>query len=99
MEKITLSERTQFNSMFQPQILRNANGLKVPLICMQPGQFIPPHPGGAGVFYIVKGKATMSVEGKDVSVSAGDMIFIEKGETRGIQAQEELTAFAVHFTG
>lgn len=99
MDKITLSERTQFNPMFQPQILRSGNGLKVPLICMTPGQFIPPHPGGMGVFYIVKGKATMTIEGKDVMVSAGDMIFIEKGETRGIQAVEELTAFAVHVTG
>lgn len=99
MEKITLPERIQFSPMFQPQILRNANGLKVPLICMQPGQFIPPHPGGTGVFYIVEGKATMTIEGKDVAVSAGDMIFIEKGENRGIKAVEKLTAFAVHFTG
>lgn len=99
MEKITLSERTQFNSMFQPQILRNADGLKVPLICMNAGQFIPPHPGGTGVFYIVKGKATMTIDEKDVLVSAGDMIFIEKGENRGIKAIEELTAFAVHITG
>lgn len=99
MEKITLSERTRFNPMFQPQILRNADGLKVPLICMNPGQFIPPHPGGTGVFYIVKGTATMTIEGKEVAVSAGDMVFIEKGETRGIQAVEELTAFAVHITG
>ena len=98
MEKITLPERLQFNSMFQPQILRNADGLKVPLICMNPGQFIPPHPGGQGVFYIVEGKATMTVEGKEVAVAAGDMIFIEKGETRGIKAVEKLTAFAVHFT-
>lgn len=99
MEKITLSERAQFNTMFQPQILRNAGGVKVPLICMMPGQYIPPHPGGTGVFYIVKGKATMTIEEKEVTVSAGDMIFIEKGENRGIQAVEELTAFAVHITG
>ena len=99
MEKITLSERIQFNPMFQPQILRNANGLKIPLICMEPGQFIPPHPGGTGVFYIVEGKASMTIEGKDVAVSAGDMIFIEKGESRGIKAVEKLVAFAVHTAG
>lgn len=99
MEKITLPERIQFNSMFQPQILRNANGLKVPLICMEPGQFIPPHPGGTGVFYIMEGKATMTIEGKEVAVSAGDMIFIDKGESRGIKAVEKMVAFAVHTAG
>ncbi len=99
MEKITLSERIQFGPMFQPQIVRNANGLKVPLICMEPGQFIPPHPGGTGVFYIMEGKGTMTIEGKEVAVSAGDMIFIEKGEARGIKAVEKLIAFAIHFTG
>jgi quercetin dioxygenase-like cupin family protein len=37
----------------------------------------------------------MTVDGADVDVVPGDMIFIDKGEVRGIRAVEELLAFAV----
>ena len=96
MELIDLMERASFSEQFAPQILRRASGYKVPLICMEPGQQIPPHPGGTGVFYIVSGKGIMTIEGKEVVVEAGNMIFIEEGESRGIKATETMTAFAVH---
>ncbi len=96
MELIDLMERASFSDQFAPQILRRADGYKVPLICMEPGQQIPPHPGGTGVFYIVSGKGVMTIEGKEVVVEAGNMIFIEEGESRGIKATETMTAFAVH---
>ena len=96
MEFIDLMERARFSDEFAPQILRRTAGYKVPLICMEPGQQIPPHPGGTGVFYIVSGKGIMTVEGKEVDVEAGNMIFIEEGESRGIRAVETMTAFAVH---
>ena len=96
MELIDLMERASFSDQFAPQILRRTPGYKVPLICMEPGQQIPPHPGGTGVFYIVSGKGIMTIEGKEVVVEAGNMIFIEEGESRGIKATETMTAFAVH---
>ncbi len=96
MELIDLMERASFSDEFSPQILRRTQGYKVPLICMEPGQQIPPHPGGTGVFYIVSGKGIMTIEGKEVNIEAGNMIFIEEGETRGIRATETMTAFAVH---
>ena len=96
MELIDLMERASFSDEFAPQILRRTPGYKVPLICMEPGQQIPPHPGGTGVFYIVSGKGIMTVEGKEVNIEAGNMIFIEEGESRGIRATETMTAFAVH---
>lgn len=99
MEVIDLNEKASYGEQFAPQILRNTPTYKTPLICMEPGQEIPPHPSGTGVFYIVSGKAVMTIEGKEVEVSAGNMIFIEKGETRGIRAVEKLMAFAVHITG
>ncbi len=40
----------------------------------------------------------MTVEGKESEVKAGTMIFVEKGETRGIKATEKLMAFAVHIS-
>jgi quercetin dioxygenase-like cupin family protein len=96
MEIIDLTERTCFSEKFTPHILRGTSNYKVPLICMEPGQEIPPHPSGTGVFYIISGKGIMNVEGKDLEVKTGTMIFVEKGESRGIKATETLIAFAVH---
>ena len=95
MEKVNIHEKKAYSDVFMPRPMRVTDKYKAPLICMKPGQFIPPHPSGAGVFYIVSGKAVMSVDGADVDVVPGDMIFIDKGEVRGIRAVEELLAFAV----
>ncbi len=99
MEVINLNEKARFADQFSPQILRADQSYKTPFICMKPGQEIPPHASGTGVFYIVSGKAIMTVEGKETEVKSGDMIFIEKGESRGIRAIETLMAFAVHING
>jgi mannose-6-phosphate isomerase-like protein (cupin superfamily) len=98
LEVINLNEKANFPDQFSPQILRITPTYKTPFICMKPGQEIPPHPSGAGIFYIVSGRAVMTVEGEEVKVKSGDMIFVEKGESRGIRAVETLTAFAVHIT-
>ncbi len=96
MEVINLNEKARFGEQFSPQILKINQSYKIPFICMEPGQEIPPHPSGTGVFYIVSGKAIMTVEGKETEVKSGDMIFVEKGESRGIRAIETLMAFAMH---
>jgi len=98
MELIDVNSKVGFAPEFMPRILRVRPEYKVPLICMEPGQAIPPHPSGTGIFFVVSGKGIMTVEGKDVEVGAGMMIFVEKGESRGIRATERLTAFAVHIS-
>ncbi len=98
MERIDLMEKASFNPQFAPQILRMEPGYKVPLICMEPGQEIPPHPSGTGVFYIVSGSGVMTIEGEEVDVEAGNMVFIDQGESRGIKATEKMIAFAVHIS-
>ncbi|MBI5345142.1 MAG: cupin domain-containing protein, partial [Deltaproteobacteria bacterium] len=55
-----------------------------------------PHQSGTGIFYVISGKGIMTVEGKEMEVRAGCMVFVDKGESRGIRATERLTAFAVH---
>jgi len=96
MELIDLTERASFAEQFAPRILKVSPNYKIPLICMQPGQEIPPHQSGTGVFYIVSGKGVMTVEGQEVEVQAGNMILIDEGESRGIRATETMMAFAVH---
>jgi quercetin dioxygenase-like cupin family protein len=96
MECIDLTEKASFAEQFAPQILKVSPNYKIPLICMKPGQEIQPHSGGTGVFYIVSGKGVMTVEGQEVEVQAGNMIVIDKGESRGVRATETMMAFAVH---
>jgi quercetin dioxygenase-like cupin family protein len=96
MEVIDVNERVGFADEFMPRILKANPAYKVPLICMEPGQEIKPHPSGTGVFYIVSGSGTMTVEGESREVKAGNMIFVSQGESRGIKATERLVAFAVH---
>ncbi|OGQ03987.1 MAG: hypothetical protein A2W38_06060 [Deltaproteobacteria bacterium RBG_19FT_COMBO_58_16] len=95
MEIIDVNEKVGFAGQFMPRILRARPEYKVPLICMEPGQEIAPHQSGTGIFYFLSGKGVMTVEGKEVEVRAGNMVFIDKGESRGIRATERLTAFAV----
>jgi quercetin dioxygenase-like cupin family protein len=96
MERIDLTEKASFSEQFAPQILKVSPNFKIPMICMKPGQVIPPHEGGTGVFYIVSGKGIMTVDGQEVEVQAGNMVLIDEGESRGIRATETMIAFAVH---
>ena len=96
MELIDIKDRVEFADEFRPRILKMAEGYKVPLICLEPGQEIPPHPSSTGIFYILSGSGVMTIEGEEVEVRAGNIIFIDAGETRGIRALQRLTAFAVH---
>lgn len=96
MEIIKVSEKVGFSDTFMPRILKVSPDYKVPLICLKAGQLIPPHASGTGIFYILSGAGIMTVDDEKKEITAGDMIVVEKGATRGIEATEDLTAFAVH---
>ena len=96
MEIIDLKDRVEFAEKFMPRMLKGADSFKVPLICLEEGQKIPPHASGTGVFYFISGSGIMTVAGEEAEVSAGNMVFVEKGAERGIRATERLVAFAVH---
>ena len=95
MELINLNDKIAFSDEFAPQILRKRADHRVPLICLKPGQGIEPHMSGPGIFYIIRGRGVMTVDGKEHEISAGNMLFIENEESRGIRATDELVAFAV----
>ena len=96
MEIIKVADKIAFADTFMPRILKVAPDYKVPLICLTAGQLIPPHASGTGIFYILSGAGVMTVGDETQNVAAGDMIVVEKGAKRGIEATEDLTAFAVH---
>ncbi len=98
MNLIKLREKIQFNEQFRPQILCASPDVKVPMICLEPGQEIPAHPSGTGVFYVVEGKGTMFLDGEEINLSKGKVIVVPEGSERGIRSIERLVAIAVHIS-
>lgn len=81
---------------FMPTIAHVSPGLKLPVICIMPGQEIPPHPGATGMFYVLEGKGTFTDGDEKVEISAGSLVIVPKGGIRGIRPSEKLILFAVH---
>ncbi|MCR4289017.1 MAG: cupin domain-containing protein [Candidatus Scalindua sp.] len=98
MNLIKLREKIQFGEQFRPQILFASPDAKVPMICLEPGQEIPAHPSGTGVFYILEGKGIMSLDGEEIELSKGKVVFAPEGSERGIRGIERLVAIAVHIS-
>ena len=98
MNLIKLREKIQFSEQFRPQILCAAPDAKVPMICLEPGQEIPAHPSGTGVFYVLEGKGIMSLDGEEIELSKGKVVFAPGGSERGIRSIERLVAIAVHIS-
>ncbi len=98
MNLIKLREKAQFNEQFRPQILYASPDAKVPMICLEPGQEIPAHPSGAGVFYVLEGKGIMFLDGEEISLSKGKVVVVPEGSERGLKGEERLIAVAVHIS-
>ncbi|MFQ5963059.1 MAG: cupin domain-containing protein [Candidatus Scalinduaceae bacterium] len=98
MNLIKLRERVQFNEQFRPQILCVSPDAKAPLICLEPGQEIPAHPSGTGIFYVLEGKGIMYLDDKEISLTKGKVVIAPEGAKRGIKGVERLVAVAVHIS-
>jgi quercetin dioxygenase-like cupin family protein len=68
------------------------------MICLEPGQEIPAHPSGTGVFYVLEGKGIMSLDGEEIELSKGKVVFAPEGSERGIKCIERLVAIAIHIS-
>ncbi len=95
---IKLKEKVQFNDQFRPQILCASPDAKVPMICLEPGQEIPAHPSGMGVFYVLEGVGVMFLDGEEIGLTKGKVVVVPEGSERGIRATERLVAVAVHIS-
>jgi quercetin dioxygenase-like cupin family protein len=71
---------------------------KIPMICLEPGQEIPAHPSGTGIFYVLEGKGVMSLDGEEIRLLKGKAVVVPEGSERGIRAEERLVAVAVHIS-
>lgn len=99
MEPINIENLKSFSKEgFRPNILHMGARFKIPLICMEDGQFIPPHPGATGVFYVIEGKAEITIAGETKEVEAGSVVIASQGSERGIKAKGRIVAIAFHVT-
>lgn len=98
MNLIKLKEKVQFNEQFRPQILCASPDAKVPMICLEPGQEIPPHPSGTGIFYVLEGKGIMYLDDEEINLSKGTVVVVPEGAKRGLKGVEKLVAVAVHIS-
>jgi quercetin dioxygenase-like cupin family protein len=70
------------------------NGFKVLLAGLEPGQRIPLHPEGAGVFYFLEGTGVMLIEDERIAVQPGSIVLAPQGSRRGMEADSRLAFLA-----
>ncbi len=97
MEPIHLEKKIQFNKdHFVPNILYASPKVKMPLICMEPGQEIPPHGGhSVGIFYVKEGKGVFTLDNKKIDMEKDMIIITPEGASRGMKCIERMVVLAV----
>lgn len=81
---------------FNPVVLAENQRVKVVLVCMEPGQFIPVHrPGVDMTLVILEGEGMLVAGEQEEAASPGVVAFVPAGENRGLKAQTRLVALHV----
>lgn len=78
----------------RPQVLMENAGFKVVLAGLEPGQKIPVHPEGAGVFNFLEGEGWMQVGDQRFPIKPGTIILAPAGAPRGMEAETRLAFLA-----
>lgn len=78
----------------QPQVLFEDEKFKTVIAGLEPGQQIPLHPEGAGVFYFLQGTGTMLVGEERLAIKPGATVIVSAGIARGMQADTRLAFLA-----
>lgn len=81
---------------FNPVELARSERVRVILVCLEPGQFIPVHrPGIDMTLLVLEGRGTVAAGDTETEVEPGAVVFVQGGEKRGIKAQTHLVALHV----
>ncbi len=81
--------RIGFDAKFAPRILHHDDRAKVVLICLEPGQGIPPHAeDNQGFFFVLEGEGVLASHEGEVPLSAGVLATVPFGATRGLRARD-----------
>lgn len=76
-------------------ILGEGPGHRVLLAGLEAGGRIPAHPERLGVYHILDGTGSMTVDGERHPVAAGTTVVAPAGSSRGFEAQTRLVFLAV----
>ena len=81
---------------FNPVVLAENQRVKVILVCLEPGQFIPVHsPQVDMALVILEGEGMLVAGEREEAVRPGAVAFVPAGESRGLKAQTRLLALHV----
>jgi quercetin dioxygenase-like cupin family protein len=81
---------------FNPVLLAESQRVKVILVCLEPGQFIPVHrPGVDMALVVLEGEGTLVAGEREEAARPGMVAFVPAGENRGLKAQTRLLALHV----
>jgi len=68
----------------------------MPLICMEPGQEIPPHGGhSVGIFYVKEGKGIFTLDNQKIDMEKDTIIIAPEGSSRGMKCVERMVVLAI----
>ncbi len=82
-----VTAKVDFSTPFRPHILHADDRSKVVLVCLAPGQQIPAHPeDNQAFFYVLEGSGTVLTGAGELPVTAGQLVSVERGGTRGLRA-------------
>lgn len=83
-------------SKFNPVALAQSDRLRVLLVNLEPGQFIPiHHPSVDMTLLVLEGKGLVAAGDTETEVGPGAVVFVKGGEARGIKAQSRFVALHV----
>jgi quercetin dioxygenase-like cupin family protein len=81
---------------FNPVVLAENPRVKVILVCLEPGQFIPVHrPGVDMALVVLEGEGMLVAGEQEEAARPGVVAFVPAGESRGLKAQTRLVALHV----
>jgi len=82
---------------FLPQLIYGSGRVRAFLLCLEPGQGLPPRTDPEELIcYVIEGRAMLTIGQESFPVSAGDFAAAAPGQLRGIQAQDRVAALWVH---
>ena len=83
-------------SKFNPVALAQSDRLRVLLVNLEPGQFIPiHHPSVDMTLLVLEGKGLVAAGDTETEVGPGAVVFVKGGEARGIKAHSRFVALHV----
>lgn len=100
MEILNVNEVKEFSKEKRiRKKLLSSEKLVAEFVCYEPGQSTPehPHPKQDELFYVIEGRGTFIIDGKDVPVEESNLVLVPARVKHGIKADKD-SRLVVMFT-